>query len=103
MTAAHCCEDKKVVEIVVGEHNQNENEYEFIGQYNGLNYYDYTEAQVSLDESDWTMHPGYDHWLSGDEKTYTNDVCIIKHQAGGLLQKGKHACLPQKGIQVTSK
>ena len=93
----------KVVDVVVGEHNQNLNEYEFVGHYNGYDYYDFTEAQISLDENDWTMHPGYDHTLSDEDQTFTNDVCILKHKAGGLLQKGRHACLPQKGIQVTSK
>ena len=86
MTAGHCCGQTNV-NIVVGEHDASD--YLYI-------YGDDVEHLVELTSSDWTIHPKY------DEATIDYDVCIIKSQSGGFLKNGKTACLPEKGIKVTS-
>ena len=80
MTAAHCC-IYKFVEIVVGEHDIKD------GSDHG--------KVIDLTSRDWTIHPKYDDF------TVEYDVCIIKTQSDSLLENGKTACLPQKGIKVT--
>ena len=78
LTAAHCCDGSRQVEIVVGEHNL-------------ADFYQNAYNEEVFYSADFFMHPDYNL----EQRGYPNDVCMIKVGSGGLLWNiGRHACLP---------